>query len=222
MPCRQARSRGDAARRHPLGPRLRGLPGLFFYFTTPDEGDGTVVSARRHFWRYYDLITDRILDNRYEIARLIRCGPDQPRVIGEVNASNGTSRSVFEIQEHVIDHILEAVRDRQAVAIAPKILDPLQQMVATVLQQQRNNAAVAWRELKGVLEALRTPLAGAYLRDLREAYDTYQKDQDVAALLASVQSLTADAGPEPETLPETRAAPHREDLHLVCWEYVWA
>ena len=204
------------------GRAYEGYRGLFFYFTTPGEGDGTVASARRHFWRYYDLITDRILDNRYEIARLIRCGPDEPRVIGEVNTSNGTSRSVFEIQEHVIDHILEAVRDRQAVAIAPKILDPLQQMVATVLQQQRNNAAVAWRELKGVLKALRTPLAGAYLRDLREAYDTYQKDQDVAALLASVQSLTADAGPEPETLPETPQPLTREDLHLVCWEYVWA
>ncbi|MBN1250076.1 MAG: DEAD/DEAH box helicase, partial [Anaerolineae bacterium] len=194
------------------GRAYQGYRGLFFYFTTPSGGDGAVTSARRHFWRYYDLQSDRILDNRYEIARLIRCGPDEPRVIGNVD--------VFEIQEHVIDDILRAVQNRQAVAAAPKILDPLQQTVATLLQQQRNNPAIVWRELKPVLKALRTPLARAYLGDLKEAYDAYQKDQDVAALLQAVQLLTAGAKPDPETPTETPQALTRDDLHLVCWEYV--
>ncbi|MGC9371625.1 MAG: helicase-related protein, partial [Paracoccaceae bacterium] len=156
------------------GRAYQGARGLFFYFTAPDDGE----DARRHFWRYYDLSTDRLLDNRYEIARLIRCGPDEPRVIGEAD--------VFEIQDHVIDDILHAVQNQQAVAAAPKILDPLQQTVATLLQQQRNNPAVAWREVKAALKALRTPLSGAYLRDLREAYETYQADHDLPALLKAV------------------------------------
>jgi hypothetical protein len=167
-----------------------------------------------YFWRYYDLGTDRIYDNRYEIARLIRCGPDEPRVIGAAN--------VFEVQERVLDHILQAVQSRQAVAAAPRILDPLQQTVATVLQQQRNNPAIAWRQLKAALAALRTPLSGAYLRDLREAYGAYQKTQDVVALLAAVQHLTGDVEPGREAPAQSVRALTRADLHLVCWEYVWS
>ncbi|MFH1140238.1 MAG: hypothetical protein V1724_00895, partial [Chloroflexota bacterium] len=65
--------------------------GIFFYFTAPSEkGEG-----RRHFWRYYDLNSGRILDNRFLITNLIACSPDTPRVVGDVN--------VFEIQEKVLD-----------------------------------------------------------------------------------------------------------------------
>jgi len=183
--------------------------GLFFYFTAPAEVSG---AGEHHFWRYYDLSTDRILDNRYEIANLIRCGEDEPRVIGQAD--------VFEIQERIIDHILRSVQHRQAVVAAPKILDPVQQTVATVLQQQRNSPAVAWPEVKRALKTLRTPLSGAYLHDLRETYKAYQKDGDIGALLKAVQNLDSNAEPEP-TPPSD--APHpitREDLHLVCWEYV--
>jgi hypothetical protein len=60
----------------------------------------------------------RAYDNRYEIARLIRCGADEPRVIGEAN--------VFEVQERLLDRILQALRSRQAVAAAPRILNPSQ------------------------------------------------------------------------------------------------
>src|SRR5690606_30844792 len=34
--------------------------GIFFYFTAPREG------GRAHFWRYYDLETRKIIDNRYQ------------------------------------------------------------------------------------------------------------------------------------------------------------
>jgi hypothetical protein len=192
------------------GRAYEGYRGLFFYFTAPSDQDDR---ALHHYWRYYDLTNDRILDNRYEIASLIRCGQDEPRVTGQSD--------VFTIQERVIDDILQSVQHRQAVAAAPKILDPLQQTVATVLQQQRNNPAVAWREVKRALKALRTPLSGAYLRDLREAYEAYGQDEDVAALLEAVQGLDAA---EPDA-PSTDKAPRRitrEDLHLVCWEYVWS
>ncbi|MCD6287272.1 MAG: helicase, partial [Anaerolineae bacterium] len=193
------------------GRACEGYRGLFFYLTAPAEAPS---AGERHFWRYYDLNTDRILDNRYEIATLIRCGEDEPRVIGQAD--------VFEIQERIINHILRSVQHQQAVAAAPKILDPLQQTVATVLQQQRSNPAVTWREVKRGLKALRAPLSGAYLRDLRDAYKAYQKDGDIGALLKTVQNLHGNAKTEP-TPPSD--APHpitREDLHLVCWEYVWS
>jgi hypothetical protein len=191
------------------GRAYEGYRGLFFYFTAHGDGDD---EALHHYWRYYDLTSDRILDNRYEIAALIRCGRDEPRVIGQAD--------VFAIQARVVDDVLRSVQHRQAVAAAPKILDPLQQTVATVLQQQRNNPAVAWRAVKQGLKALRTPLSGAYLRDLREAYEAYGRDGDIAALLEAVRTLDAT---EPEPAPADYAPRPltRDDLHLVCWEYVW-
>ena len=75
-----------------------GERGVFFYFTAPGEsGEG-----RRHFWRYYDLTRDRVLDNRFLIANLIACAPDTPRVVGDCD--------VFAVQDKVIDDILGSVQ----------------------------------------------------------------------------------------------------------------
>jgi hypothetical protein len=47
--------------------------GMFFYFTAPREG------RKAHFWRYYDLGTRKIIDNRYQIMQIIACSPDTQR-----------------------------------------------------------------------------------------------------------------------------------------------
>ena len=104
-----------------------GERGIFFYFTAPgDDGEG-----RRHFWRYYDLNRRRVLDNRFLIANLIACAPDTPRVVGDCD--------VFAVQDKVIDDILGSVQERQAVEAAPKMLDPLQQTVITLLRGYLNS-----------------------------------------------------------------------------------
>ena len=72
--------------------------------------------------------------------------------------------------------------------------------------------------MRDALETLREPLPGAYLKDLRQAYEAQQRDGEVGALLAVVRELEVETEPEreiPAPRPLTRA-----DLHLVCWEYV--
>jgi superfamily II DNA or RNA helicase len=184
--------------------------GLFFYFTVPDRQGG----GKLHFWRYYDLHDNTIRDNRYEIAQLIACSPDTPRVIGEAD--------VFAIQERVMDDILSSVQRQQALEAAPKIVDEVQNLVATVLQAQLNNPDLPRRKVRSVLKGLRQPLTGAYLRDLRDAYDAHQRDGDAGALLeAASRVVQATASPAETEMP---AAPQlqKEDLHLVCWEYIWS
>ncbi len=127
---------------------------------------------------------------------------------------------VFEIQDRVIKDILSSVQNQQAIEAAPKIVDSVQQLVATVLQQQRNNPAVSSRSVRAALRALREPLPGAYVKDLRGAYDAFRRDGDVEALLAAVQVVETSAEPERETPPARKLT--REDLHLVCWEYLWS
>jgi len=61
---------------------------------------------------------------------------------------------------------------------------------------------------------------GAYVKDLREAYEAHQRDGDVEALLVAVQTLETAAEQEQEAAPAEQLT--REGLHLVCWEYVWS
>ena len=51
-----------------------GAKGVFFYFQAPAKEGGKL-----HFWKYFDLRDQAIIDNRYIIANLIACQKDTPR-----------------------------------------------------------------------------------------------------------------------------------------------
>ena len=187
-----------------------GERGLFFYFTAPGgRGEG-----RRHFWRYYDMNRDRVLDNRFLIANLIACAPDTPRVVGDSD--------VFAIQDKVIDDILNSVQEQQAVEAAPTILDPLQQTVITLLRGYLHSPAVTRSDVRGAMQRLRAPMTHAAIRDLRRAYDRFQHDQDIEAILIHVRSIDSvdSQGSASDRHPQDPLS--RDDLHLVCFDFVWS
>ena len=185
-----------------------GENGLFFYFTAPGRNGG----GRRHFWRYYDFNSGRVVDNRFLIANLIACSPDTPRVVGDC--------AVFAIQEKVIDDILDSVREQQAIDAAPNILDPLQQTVITLLRGYVNSPSVKRHVVRDAMRRLRSPMSHAAIKDLRRVYDNFQRDHNIEPVISHVHSMDAV---EPETKPPdpgTNAPLLREDLHLVCFDYV--
>jgi hypothetical protein len=184
--------------------------GLFFYFTAPPAKE---EGGRRHFWRYYDAETGAITENRYEIINLIRCERGEERVIGEAD--------VFEVQEIVVEDILASVQSQEALEAAPKILENVQQHVTTLLQGQIDNPELSRQEVRAALKSLREPLPGPYLKDLEGAYQSYQRDGDVAALLEAVHSLEAVEETASEKVEAKTRPLAADDLHLVCWEYVW-
>ena len=131
-----------------------GQRGMFFHFTAPrSSGEG-----RHHFWRYYDIDRESVTDNRFLIANLIACSPDTPRVVGDCD--------VFAVQERVIDDILGAVQEQQAVEAAPKILDPIQQTVITLLRGYLNSPGVTRSEVRDAMQRLSSPMPHATIRDL--------------------------------------------------------
>jgi len=194
-----------------------GLPksgnrGLFFYFTAPDPSNRESV---QHFWRYYDLTTNQILDNRFLIANLIACAPNTPRLIGEAD--------VFAIQTKVQEHILASIQAQAAAEAAPTIVDPIQQTVAAVLRQHLNNPALSRSELRNALRVLGQPMISSRLRKLKSAYEAYLITSSEADLLKAVRASEAS----PESIPpieqtQARMALMKENLLLVCWEYVWS
>jgi hypothetical protein len=194
-----------------------GLPksnnrGLFFYFTAPDPSGS---NSTQHFWRYYDLQTGQMVDNRFLIANIIACAPDTPRVIGEAD--------VFEIQAKVQQHILQSVEAQAAAEAAPTIVDPIQQTIAAVLREHLNNPALKRSDVRAALRALSLPVRKTTASRLKSAYEDYQANEDVIQLLAAVRKHLAGAAEPVEPRPQSTARPLTvDDLHLICWEYVWS
>lgn len=186
----------------------RGARGIFFYFQGRPAGQSS-----SHYWRYCDLHTGRIVDNRYTIAQLINCSPDTPRVV-----DHDLLGSVFDLQQKVVEDILEAVRAQQAFETAPRALDPIQQTASTLLQSLIHEAGLPRQRVVDAIQFLRHPLRKTALRDLRAAV---AKQGDRRELLATVEQLSAAIG---DSALSSRNGSGRaeelrkEDLHLICFE----
>jgi superfamily II DNA or RNA helicase len=210
-----------------------GARGVFFYFIaqtgrTGDRKDNRTGgaggnAARQHFWRYIELDegkrAGRIEENRYVITNLVQCQPDTPRVVpveGEVD--------IFALQEKVIDSIVQSSVEQVAVEEAPRQLDPIQQTIATVLGGYINSPAIHRREVIAAIQKLRQPLPGVYIKELRRAYDAFVADDQIDALLSAVQNI-GQQEQKTSTISEgetgSKAPVKREDLKLVCFDYVW-
>src|SRR5258707_1039959 len=133
----------------------QGAKGVFFYFTAQDKksGKGAARRARDHYWRYIDLSQDwrggQIEDNRFVITNLIQCQPDKLRVVpadGEID--------IFTLQEQVIASIIQSSVEQVAVEAAPKLLDPIQQTIATILRSYINSPTISRKEIMSALQLL--------------------------------------------------------------------
>ena len=188
--------------------------GMFFYFTAPQE------SGRAHFWRYYDLETRQIIDNRYHIMQIIACSPNTPRFPPPYHEVD-----VFAIQDRIIESILGDVEQQEAAAIVNRPVAEEQTLVSQVLQGHLNNPDVDRRELRVLRKFLVQPLVGASVQQLRKALQTYSNMNNVQILIETVRELyqhqgTFSANGSDAKKPVSRIK--REDLHLICYEYIYA
>jgi hypothetical protein len=182
--------------------------GMFFYFQAP-RPDG---SGQRHFWRYIDAKTHEVLDNRFQIAQMIACQPDEPRFIGD--------QDVFLLQDKVIDHILRAEKETEAKAAAPKTVDPTQQAVAEELKNALRRGTVERDATKAAIRYLGQPMGRFAIKRLKATYAGWTKDRNDQELLSSVQSLAMDYGKEAADPASREATLTRDNLELICFEYV--
>jgi len=192
------------------GLRRENCYGMFFYFQAP-RPDG---SGKRHFWRYIDANSHEIIDNRFEIAQRIACQPDEPRYIGD--------QDVFVLQEKVIEDILKRERDAEARAAAPSVVDPIQQTVAEELKNAIRRSSVDRDSAKAAIQYLSNPLARFAVKRLRKAHAEWTKERDDDVLLSAVQALSADYARGSSANGDEDRSLRREDLDLICFEYISA
>ncbi|MCI0577972.1 MAG: phospholipase D-like domain-containing protein [Chloroflexi bacterium] len=196
------------------GLERRETKGVFFYFTAPHPENG-----RSHFWRYYDLARRQITDNRYQITQIIACGPETPRFPPPYDEVN-----VYDIQEKVIENILDEVIQQQAITAVDKPVAEEQTLVAQILREQLQNSAFDRQEIRELRQFLKQPLVGASIQLLRDALRAYSANGDARPLIDTTRQLydqQAGLPPEPENGNRMKAIT-RDDLHLVCYEYIYA
>ncbi|MBN8595700.1 MAG: helicase [Anaerolineae bacterium] len=195
------------------GLERRDARGMFFYFTAlhPEQG-------RSHFWRYYDIAQNRIIDNRYQIMQIIACGPETPRFPPPYQEIN-----VYEVQERVIQSILADVEQQEVAALVAKPVAEEQNIVSQILQEHLNSPEFDRRELRELRKFLKQPLVGASVQRLRKALQEYTSSGQLSELISILRELYVQQGsPLSETTSDvSKKRLKREDLYLICYEYIW-
>jgi superfamily II DNA or RNA helicase/HKD family nuclease len=188
------------------GLRRENCYGMFFYFQAPRSGEG-----KRHFWRYIDARTGEIKENRYEIAQLISCLPDEPRYIGD--------QDVFGLQDKVIEHILAADRDAEARAAVPTAVDPIQQTVSEEIKDAIRRRSVDRDKAKACLSFLGQPMGRALHARLKAANENWKTSNDDGAFVDEVGNLLEQFSKQEASKKPVKQL-SREDLQLICFEFV--
>ncbi len=181
--------------------------GMFFYFQAPRSGG----EGKRHFWRFIDAQTHGVKDNRYEIAQLISCLPDEPRYIGD--------QDVFVLQDKVIEHIFAADREAEAKAAAPVAVDPIQQTLSEEIKDAVRRRSVEREKAKTYISFLGQPMGRALHVRLKAAQENWKASGEDTALVEEVVLLAEQFGKQKETDGTFRRL-KREDLELICFDYV--
>ena len=132
---------------------------------------------------------------------------------------------VCAIQDKIIESILGDVAQQEAAAIVNKPVSEEQTLVSQVLQGHLNNPGFDRRELRELRQFLKQPLVGASVQQLRKVLQTYSSTNDVRGMIETVQALYQRQGGfsshgSGDKKPVGRI--QREDLKLICYEYIYA
>lgn len=176
--------------------------GVFFYYKADDN----------HFWRFYDVGYNRILDNRLDIFRRIYCKPDTPRVEADID--------IYEIKEKVKQAISEDTRAKRAAMMAPKRLDKVQSDLIAILREGVSLRKIDKAAAYEIIKTLNFPMTSAFIKDLKILRDRFNKDKNYSEFLEALKTFATHFGSsveeEEKKEPESKAY-SPEDLKLVCY-----
>ncbi|MCW7077112.1 MAG: hypothetical protein OCU18_07525 [Candidatus Syntrophoarchaeum sp.] len=176
--------------------------GIFFYYKAEDN----------HFWRFYDVGYNRILDNRLDIFRRIYCKPDTPRIEADID--------IYEIKEKVKEAISEDTKAKRAAMMAPKKLDKVQSDLIAILREGVAHRKVDKASAYDIIKILNLPMTSAFIKDLKTVRDLFNNDKNYFELQESLKVFSSQfessVKVEEEKEPESKSyAP--EDLELICY-----
>ena len=189
------------------------VKGVFFYFQATRAG-----LDKLHFWRFLDLTNGRVIDNRYIITSLIACQRDTTRVVApEIFGS------ILDHQETVVEDILRSYSEQEAIKVAPRTIEPIQQTITTLFQNYINHPDVERPRVIAAMRTLNGPMLAVQVKNLRKTFKRFQADADITRFLEEVERICSDTGAsdvsEPASVAPARMI-EREDLRLICFDVI--
>jgi hypothetical protein len=152
--------------------------------------------------------------------QIIACSPDTPRFPPPYQQVD-----VFAVQEKIIESIMSDVEQQEAVAIVSKPVAEEQTLVSQVLQGYLNNPEYNRQELRELRKFLKQPLVGASVQQLKKALKSFSAINQVSVLIEVVQELyknQVEFTPNGSSDKKSVNRIKREDLHLICYEYIYS
>ena len=105
--------------------------------------------------------------------------------------------------------------------MAPRTIDPVQQTVATAIQGYLNHPDIDRKETIELIRFLNQPMLSVQIRQLRAALRNFKTAGQVKALIEEVRNLRGMvAEPEAVLYGDERTPIRREDLRLICFEFI--
>jgi SNF2 family DNA or RNA helicase len=190
-----------------------GAKGVFFYFRAEKSSQDNF-----HFWKYFDLKENKVIDNRYVIANLIACDKDTPRVV-----EPQIFKSVFDLQEKVIEDILRSYHDKKSLEAAPRTVDPIQQTVSTIIQGYINHPDVERKKAIEIIRYLNQPMLYVQTKELRLLYNDFKNNGRIKELIGSISMIKEKYGVEYENKKSGSGQPillTRSSLKLICFDVI--
>ena len=144
---------------------------------------------------------------------MIQCRPDEPRYIGD--------QDVFDLRERVIHSILDAEQATAArAAFQPAVPDPVQLSTAEELKNALRRSVERRRTL-AVLTFLEQSAGKATIARIKQLRQSWTDHRDDGRFVNELSEL-ADEYRKPVSGPGSAVRLQREDLYLVCFEYLSA
>jgi hypothetical protein len=87
-----------------------------------------------------------------------------------------------------------------------------------------NNPTVSRKEIIAAIQILNGPQPGVYIKTLRKAFETFTTNSQIDELLEAVKSIGTEVEPTVNSNAaneESKSPVKREDLKLICFDYVW-
>ncbi len=116
--------------------------------------------------------------------------------------------------------ILRTSAEQLAREEAPKILDPIQQAIAIQLRSYLNHPKINRKDVVAALQRINIPQPRVDVKLLKKAYETFTSNGQISELMDVIMKIGEHAE-ERESKQVKQTLLKRDDLKLVCFEYVW-
>lgn len=178
--------------------------GMFFHFRA-SRSDG----SHRHFWRFVDAASGKSTDNRFEIARMIGCGPEEPRFIGD--------HDLFAMQDKAIAAIAKGEESLKTQRVVGQTGDPIQQAIAEDLKAGLRRGTIDRARARTLLGFLGQGFGKAVVLKLRALRATWEQARDDSDYINALDLLMRDYSKQDSHEGDGLS---REDLELVCFDFI--